>query len=67
MRDGEDQVMVRAGEQPRLLRFEPALGRDRLALRAAALMTRVVPRALDVPLGAAADVRAGALKRVNAQ
>ena len=58
MRDGEDQMMVCTGEQPRLLRFEPAFGRNRLALRTAALVTGVVPRALDVPLRAAADVAA---------
>ena len=58
MRDGEDQVVVRAGKRPRLLRFEPAFGRDRLALRAAALVTRVVPGACDVPFGATLDVAA---------
>ena len=56
MRDGENQVMVRAPDEPRTLAFEPLLGGEPLALRAAALMTRVVERALDMSCGTAAHV-----------
>ena len=58
MRDRENQMMVSAPEQPRLLALEPLLGRQCLALRTDALVTRVLERTLDVSLGAAAQVSA---------
>jgi len=38
VRNGEDQVMVRAGQQARPLALKPCLGGHRLTLRTAALM-----------------------------
>ena len=58
VRDGEDEMMVRAGDQACALALEPLLGGERLTLRAAALMARVVERALDVPLRTPAHVAA---------
>ena len=58
VRDGEDEMMVRAGDQACALALKPLLGGERLALRAAALMARVIERALDVPLRTAAHVAA---------
>ena len=58
VRDGEDQVVVRAGQEARLLRLQPALGGKTLALRTVPLVTRVVAHVLDVPLRAAIDVSA---------
>ena len=56
VRNGEDQMMVRAAQEPRALLLQPALDLDRLALRAESLVTRVIPGRLDVPLGTAAHV-----------
>jgi hypothetical protein len=56
VRDREDQMMVRAGDQSRALTLQPPLGRERLALRTAALVARVVECALHVSLRTAAHV-----------
>lgn len=56
VRDGEDQVMVRARQEPRALALKPPLDRQPLALRTDALVTGVVERPFDVPLRAAAHV-----------
>ena len=58
VRNGENQVMVRAVKKTSLLPLEPILARHRLTLRTAALMARVVERALDVPRRAAAHMAA---------
>jgi hypothetical protein len=58
VRDRENQMMVRAAKQPRAASLQPALHLQRLALRTDALVTGIVERALDVPLGTAAHVSA---------
>ena len=58
VRDREDEVVVRAVQQPRALALKPPLGGQALALRADPLMARVVERALAVSFGAAAQVSA---------
>ena len=53
MRQGEDKVVMGAvSQQPRLLKLQPALDLDLIALRARAVLTGVVPDSLHVPLGA---------------
>ncbi len=56
VREGEDQVVMRAGDEPRTLALQPLLGGERLALRAAALVARVIEGALDVAFRTAAHV-----------
>jgi hypothetical protein len=50
MRQREDQVMMRASEQPRLLKFQPALNLDLITLGTTAVFTGVLPHPLHMPL-----------------
>jgi len=58
MGDGEDQVMMGAIEQAGPLPFQPLLGADLVTLGAAAVLTGVVPDAVQVTLVTALDVAA---------
>jgi len=52
----KDEMMVWTAKQPRLLKREPALDLDLIALGADPVLTGVVPHPLDVPLGTGLDM-----------
>jgi hypothetical protein len=58
MGQGENDMVVVAGQQTHLLRGEPVLGLDKGALRAGAVSARVVPDAAEVSFGACLEVAA---------
>ena len=58
MRDGEDDVPMRAVEQSDLLLFQPAFVLQPVTLRAAAVAAGVIPDSVDVPVLATPDMTA---------
>jgi hypothetical protein len=50
--------MMRAGQQPGLLEFQPAFDLDLIALGTDAVLTGVVPHPLHMPLGAGLNMTA---------
>src|SRR5262249_40148146 len=58
MRQGEDDMVMVTGEQPRALEGQPALGLEIRALRTGAMPARVVPDTGDGAVGARLDMTA---------
>jgi len=56
MGQGEDDVVMITGQEPRLLECEPALGLEVRTLRTGPVAARVVPDTGDVAVGARLDI-----------
>src|SRR5215471_5240987 len=58
MGQGEDDMVMITGQEPRLLEGEPALGLEVRTLRTGAVAARIVPDTGDVAIGARLDMTA---------